>query len=267
MQFAKMFDRMSKFEGESIKKERSMRMKDRKNQILELLEAESFLTVKGLSQKMFASESSIRRDLTALQNQGLVRRTHGGVVLSDSVERVPSLNSRMRKNIAGKRKIAQKAATLLEDGQTVMLDGSSTAGFLVPYVAKHKGMTLFTNNMETALKAIEFGIVTHCIGGRAVNCSAVLAGEEAYHAVTRLHPDILFFSSQCLNADGVISDSNKEENYLRMLMLEAAETGVFLCDSEKFDTVGLYRLTTVDAVDAVILDTEWDRLRAECRRL
>ena len=237
-----------------------MSVQERKQQILNLLEQNGFLTVKKLSQTTFISESSIRRDLCDLQKQGKIHRTHGGAVLSETVERLPSLSNRMTKNITGKRKIAKKAASFLRDGLIVMLDGSSTASFLVPYLAKHKDITLFTNNMTTAMHAIELGIDTHCIGGHSVNRSAALSGEAAYKAVAGLHPDILFFSSQCLNQQGTITDLNAEENHLRHLMLKAAKQSIFLCDSEKFDSTALYTLTTLDQVDHTIFDEDYAAL-------
>ncbi len=244
-----------------------MSISERQHTILELLKKEPYMTVKALSQATFISESSIRRDLSELQSQGLVRRSHGGVSSAEAVDRVLSLHSRMSKNAVGKRKIAKKASSLLADGQIVMLDGSSTAGFLIPYIAEHREITLFTNNMLTALAAIEQGIQTHCIGGRSVNASPVMAGEEAYRTVTALHPDLLFFSSQCLDANGVISDYTAEENYLRTLMLQNARQSVFLCDSEKFNSFAFYTLTTVKDVDHVVLDTEFKELKMKCNLL
>lgn len=244
-----------------------MSISERQHTILELLKKEAYMTVKALSQATFISESSIRRDLSELQSQGLVRRSHGGVSSAESVDRVLSLHSRMSKNTVGKRKIAKKASSLIADGQIIMLDGSTTAGFLIPYIAEHREITLFTNNMLTALHAIEHGIQTHCIGGRSVNGSPVLSGEEAYRSVSALHPDLLFFSSQCVNTNGVISDYTAEENYLRTLMLQNARQSVFLCDSEKFDSFAFYTLTTVKDVDYVVFDTEFKELKVKCNLL
>ena len=244
-----------------------MSVRERKEQILNLLEQDGFLTVKRLSQLTFISESSIRRDLCDLQKQGRIHRTHGGAVPADAVERLPSLSNRMTKNTAGKRKLAKKAATLLRDGMIIMLDGSSTASFMVPYLAKHKDITLFTNNMTTALRAIELGIDTHCIGGHSVNRSAALSGEGAYAAVAELHPDVLFFSSQCLDRNGLITDLNAEENHLRKLMIKSAKQSVFLCDSEKFDTTALYTLTTLDQVDYAVFDEDYVMLKVNFQNI
>lgn len=244
-----------------------MSISDRQKQIIDILENTNFITVNKLSEVTFTSPSSIRRDLTYLQNQGLVHRTHGGVTLSDSGDRVPTLYQRMSKNVLEKKALAKKASSLLKDGQSVMLDGSSTASFLLHFIARHEGITLFTNNMFTAIKAIELGISTHCTGGHSVKGSAVLSGEEAYKAVTSLHVDILFFSSQCIDKNGIISDSTQEENYLRRLMIESAQEKVFLCDNDKINRRSLYKLASLDEIDTAVFNREWPELKTKCNNI
>ena len=231
-----------------------MSISKRQEEILELLNEHNFLTVDRLSELTYTSPSSIRRDLAKLQNLSLIKRTHGGASVFNAINQSVPLNSRMTKNITEKRKIVKKAASLLHDGQSVMLDGSSTAGFLVPYIAKHQDMIVFTNNMLTAINAINYGIATYCTGGFSVDKSAVLSGMQAYRMVSEINPDIFFFSSKSLSRDGMISDPISEENYIRTLMLKNAKFSVFLCDSEKFGTESLYQLTSIDKIDACVFD-------------
>lgn len=244
-----------------------MRISDRQQQILSILEKEGFCTSEQLSQRTYISPSSIRRDLAALHNLGLISRTHGGAALTVPGAQAPALHNRMSKNVTEKRRIAKKAAGLLQDGMSVMLDGSSTANFLLPYLAERKKICLFTNSLSTAMRAIELGITTHCLGGRAVRNSAVLAGDETCRAVDGLYVDILFFSSQCLDRQGLISDSTEEENQLRKHMLRHARQKVFLCDSSKFGSRTLYTLTTLDNVDTAVFDRAFDGLSASCNIL
>ena len=239
----------------------------RQRQILDLLEERGFLSVESMAELTYTSQSSIRRDLAALQNLSLIKRTHGGASLLREVNQAVPLSSRMTQNVAEKRRIAKIAASLLEDGQSVMLDGSSSAGFLVPHIARHKDMIVFTNNMLTATAAINYGIPTHCIGGFSVNSSPVLSGTEAYKTVASISPDILFFSSKSLDRSGVISDPIPEENYIRSIMLENARKKIFLCDSGKFDSRSLYRLTTVENIDACVFDKPFPELTARCQML
>ena len=166
-----------------------MSISKRQEQILELLNKNGFMTVDKLSQLTYTSASSIRRDLTKLQNMYFIKRTHGGANILNANQVAP-LNNRLMQNTVAKRKIAKKADSLICDGQIIMLDGSSTAGFLIPYIAKHKDITLFTNNMVTAINAINYGIKTHCVGGSSVNNSAVLSGPQSYRVISEIHPDI-----------------------------------------------------------------------------
>ena len=228
----------------------------RQEEILELLNEHGFLTVERLSEMTYTSPSSVRRDLARLQALSLIKRTHGGASAFSAVHQAVPLSSRMTKNVAEKRKIARLAATLLHDGQSVMLDGSSTAGFLIPYIAKHKDMTVFTNNMLTAINAVNHGVTVSCTGGVG-----------AYRAVAELSPDIFFFSAKSLSRDGVISDPIEEENHIRALALENAKMSVFLCDGDKFGTTSLYKLTSLDRVDVAVFDKPFHELKTKCKVL
>lgn len=229
----------------------------RQEQILYILNERTFITVNELAKITYTSPSSIRRDLIHMQNNGLVRRCHGGVSLPAPISGVASFYDRAHKNIHEKRIIAKKAAVLLRDGQNILLDSSSTAAFLLPHIARLSSATVFTNNLSTALNAIELGIHTHCLGGRSANGSAVLSGAETIRALSGIKADILFFSSQSIDRNGLISDSTEEENFVRQCMLHAAETSVFLCDNEKFDKSSLYTLCTLGEVDFAAFDTAY----------
>ena len=113
-----------------------MSISQRQKQILSILNERTFITVSELSRLTFTSESSIRRDLTYLQNNGLVKRLHGGVSTVPPMTNVASFFDRAHKNVKEKRLIAQKAAMLLKDGQTLLLDSSTTVTFLLPHIAK-----------------------------------------------------------------------------------------------------------------------------------
>ena len=244
-----------------------MSLSSRQETILALLNENSFLTVQALSDMTFISPSSIRRDLAKLEALSLVKRSRGGASAFNTGSQFVPLNSRMSKNVAEKRKIARLASTLLRDGQSIMLDGSSTAGHMVPHIAKHRNMTVFTNNLNTAINAIHHGIPTHCTGGYSYERSAVLSGTQAFRAVSEIHPDVLFFSSHSLSDDGIISEPISEENYIRQLMIDNAKLRVFLCDSEKFGHRALYQLTSVDAIDICVFDKPNPTLKTKSKIL
>lgn len=256
---------MSSFDPKVSNQGDNMSISKRQESILELLREHSFLTVARISQLVYTSPSSVRRDLSHLEDLYLVKRTHGGASVISEAGKVAPFDSRMNRNVQEKRRIAKCAAELLCDGQTVMLDGSTTAAFLVPYIAKHKDMTLYTNNMQTAINAANYGIRTHCIGGASIDNSAVLVGAASCRAVESLAPDILFFSSHSLDRDGVISDPAEEENYLRSLMIKSAKCTVFLCDRGKLGRRAMHRLASLDELDYAVFDAPISGLDAKCK--
>ncbi len=244
-----------------------MSISTRQEQILDILKERTYITVQELSRLTFTSASSIRRDLTYLQDNGLVKRLHGGVSSIAPLTNVASFYDRIHKNVKEKRLIAQKASFLLKDGQTVLLDSSTTATFLLPYIAKHHDITVFTNNLTTALQAIELGIETHCLGGRAIGGGTVLSGAETFAALANIKVDILFFSSQALDNLGNISDTTQDENYVRKIMLDSAKQKVFLCDSEKFNTTATYKLCNLNEIDYAVFDIPYPDLSSDCKQL
>ena len=244
-----------------------MSISNRQEQIMNILNERIFVTVNELAKLTFTSTSSIRRDLTYLQNNGFVKRSHGGVSLPEPISKVASFLDRTQKNIIEKRLIAKIASSFLKDGQTIMLDSSSTATFLLPYIAKLKDVRVFTNNLSTALNAIELGIAIHCLGGNAVNGSVVLCGAETYLALSDIKVDILFFSSHSLDSDGNITDPTETENYVRKLMLKSANKSVFLCDNKKFNASSTYKLCNLNDIDFAVFDSEYCQLKTDCKVL
>ena len=237
-----------------------MGVSKRQNEILKLIEEKAYVSVNELSELTFTSPSSIRRDLTHLENLGFVSRSYGGASLTELNGRVAGYYNRSTKCVKEKRLIAGRAASLLKNGQSILLDSSTTASFMIPHIARLESAVVFTNNLETAISCIKHGIYTHCLGGASINGSVSLGGSQTLKSLSDISVDIAFFSSQSLSSDGIITDSTEEENFVRSIMLSRAKRSVFLCDSTKFNTTALYTLTALDNIDYAVFDKPFDGL-------
>ncbi|MBQ8341004.1 MAG: DeoR/GlpR transcriptional regulator [Clostridia bacterium] len=232
-----------------------MKTNEREQQIIALLRERGFISVQELSKLLFTSPSSIRRDLTRLEALGVVRRNYGGVVAAGGTPTAPPVAMRSEVNKATKRTIAKKASVLLRDNLSVLLDDSTTAAAMVEFLTPFKGITLFTNNMETALSATERGITVYLLGGALPSDSAtVTVGRFALDMLRSIHVDLCFFSTSALSDSGELFDSTEAHNLLRREMLQRAEKRVLLCDSSKFSRTSLYFSTHVREVDYVCTD-------------
>ena len=228
---------------------------ERQSQILALLQTEKALSVHRLATRLSISESSIRRDLSALEELGKIKRTYGGAVLVEAPEREVSLLYRSSQRIPEKMEIARKAAKYIKDGMLIFLDASSSAAQLIPYLENFKDLTVVTNSPATSMKLGELKIRNYCTGGLLLRHSIAYVGSGAEDFLNRFTADIVFFSCRGLSADGILSDSMEEEVQIRRIMLKNAKKKVLLCDRSKYGQEYPYRLCKLSEVDAVISET------------
>lgn len=227
---------------------------EREREIMHLLKTQDgFISVKKLCRALFASESSIRRDLTALESRGLIKRSYGGAELLTNFTLVTSFTARSHLNVDAKKAIAQKAVSLIRDGDIVFLDQSSTSFYLASALMHRTKLTVITNNIEILYLLSSAGMKVLSTGGYMSpenrNC---LIGPDAELVFENIYADIAFFSAKALSSDGIISDCTREEVTLRNAMFKNAAKKAFLCDSEKFDTTSAYRQCSLREVDFLV---------------
>ena len=238
-----------------------MYQNEREMEILKLLSAEPYITVKELSRILYTSESSIRRDLSALEKRGIVRRSYGGVELSKSNVTVLPFNVRLHDRVQEKKLIAQKAAALVHDGDIVFLDQSSSAMFVARALMQAARVTVVTNNVEILSLLSQTDLEVFSSGGMLCkNNRNCLLGADAHHIFHQVHANFAFFSTKALSDDGIIYDCDWEEICIRNTMLENAEQRVFLCTGEKIGRRSGYRQCALEDVEYVITDRKEPRL-------
>lgn len=231
--------------------------KERQNQILELLTRQNeIISVNELCKSLFTSESSVRRDLKTLEAQGLIRRLHGGAEIINNFSRISSFNIRANENVDKKRIIASKACSLICEGDVIFLDQSSTTFYLACELVKlNIQLTVVTNNVEIVTMLANSKINVMCSGGTLSkdnrNC---LVGHNAEQTFEKVYANKVFFSSNSLSSNGIISDCSSDEIGVRRKMLESANKKYFLCDSSKFNRQSIYVQCRLEDVDAIIVD-------------
>ncbi len=217
--------------------------------ILKKIQDQGFMSVNDLAKLMYTSPSSIRRDLTKLEHKKLITRTYGGAMPTGKVNALTPFDSRKTMDIEQKKKAAQNASFLLHDSMSVMLDGSSTAMQMLKFIKPYKNIKVLTSNVSTFLDGVAMGLDIHLLGGTPSADVATLAGDIAEASARSFFPDILFFSSKCVNHNGDISDPIERESSLRKVMIAQAKIRVFLYDSHKLGTTSFYRLCNVRDID------------------
>ncbi|MBO5159682.1 MAG: DeoR/GlpR transcriptional regulator [Lachnospiraceae bacterium] len=230
-----------------------MYKREREQQILFLLQEHQEMAVAELAKLLYTSESSIRRDLTAMELNGLVKRTHGGVKLIAENPALVPFSSRLHLHIAEKKKIAKKALSFVQDGQVIFLDQSSSALFVAHELVGKKQVTIITNNIEILTTMSKSKLKVYASGGYISptnrNC---LIGEDAHEIFAKTHADVLFFSVKALSSDGKLYEHTREEIHIHNTMLENASKKIFLCDSGKFDNYASYEQCSLKDIDCML---------------
>lgn len=235
---------------------------ERQRSILNYLTENKFSTVKELSKVVWASESSVRRDIKALAEKGVVTLIYGGVVLSDYANTVVPIKVRDSSNSSVKDELAKRAAGYAFDGATVFLDGSSTVKRIMKYIGKFNNLKIITYNQQIFSEySGSAQIKLYCTGGLFDSKSNIFLGSFVEEYIKNVSADICFFSSQALSENGEISDVSEEETSIRKTMLSRSQKKIFLCDSSKLGLKKTFKLCDKSDVDLIICDEKlpWEK--------
>ena len=233
-----------------------MLISERQNQIIRLLEQNPRITVRELAQALSFSEPTIRRDFTELHKKGVITKCYGGAILNQGkADREIPFVLRENEKSRPKAEMGLQASRLISDGMVIMLDGSTSAYHLVPYLAKFKDIIVITSGAKTAVALAELQIPVYCTGGRMRTNSFSYVGREAEEMVERFNADIAFFSAQSLSLNGEIYDCFEDEIFLRRAMIQNAKNKVFLCDNTKIGKTSPFRLCSLKDVDYIVSNT------------
>lgn len=231
-----------------------MLKKERQEQILNTLHTKQFCSVKQLASQLFVAPITVRRDLVEMEAAGLIKRCHGGASILDSQNRSVPFELRSRENASAKAAIARKACKLINQGDTIFLDASTTVSHMVDYIETDSGLTIITNSIQVLEKLKGRGIRCYLTGGKLLENSSALVGRIAEDTVSSLFADCFFFSSQGISEDGVITDFSEEETRLRKCMIANAKRSVFLYDHSKLGKRFLFKVCHTDELSAVITE-------------
>lgn len=231
-----------------------MSIYNRENQYINLL-AQKPHSVKELSEKLFISEPTVRRDLILLQKKELLICKRGVVTLKTNSpdQRIPLFIRHLEQNEA-KQIIARKATSHIKNGYVIMLDASTTAFHLLPYLTEFKNILVITNGAKTALESASMGIRTICTGGEMTLESFSYIGPDAESVLTKYNADISFFSCRGINDNGIATDNSIMENNLRRIMVKNSKRKFLLCDKSKFNKTYLNTLCNIKDIDGLIND-------------
>ncbi len=226
----------------------------RRERLGELVQSRGFASLGELAETLEVSESTIRRDLEQLEKEGLARRTHGGAFWTGESDTLQIFRTRRDDHWPAKAAVGEIAASLVEDHDTILLDGGSTTYELARHLVG-RPLQVVTNSLPVAhllssSESIDLVMIGGCVRGR----TAVTIGPMADSMLHSINVGKAFLSVAGITDRGYFN-SNMMLVQSERAMLEAADQSIVVADSSKFGKVSLSRLCGLHEVNAVVTDT------------
>jgi len=226
----------------------------RRQRLLELVTRQGYATLDVLCRVLGVSESTIRRDLEVLDLAGSIKRTHGGAVYTGEVRSMPAFDERTGTAAMEKRAIGLAAAALLEDGDTVLLDGGTTT-LEVARALVGRRVQVVTNSLPIAqLLASSQQTDLILIGGYVYPRTGVALGPLAVATMQTIRVRTAILGAGGIVPEGIYNSNSLLVETERQMMLCGQEI-MIVADHTKFGRLALARLCGLDEVDQVVVDS------------
>lgn len=238
---------------ELYKEKNSMLAEERKEIILKQLYEEGKVLVQDLSASINVSTETIRRDLKELENESLLKRVHGGAVLTKKINGELSVNIRKNIFLDSKKIIASKAIKYIVDGSTIFLDSSTTSIEIAEELFRYNHLKVITNSLliaEILSKNINIHLIL--IGGNFNAKNFSFIGYTAQEQLNGYLADICFISSTGVNEMGLLVDSSEDEAIIRRLMIEHSENKYYVLDDTKFYRSSTYVIGNLNQFTGIL---------------
>jgi DeoR family transcriptional regulator of aga operon len=233
-----------------------VRPSDRLSAILEELSRNGSVSVASLADRLDVSLATVRRDLQLLEEQRLVSRVHGGAVARGVLYELP-LRYKAARHQEEKRRIAEAAARLVDDGATVGLTGGTTTTEVARMLAERPSLTVVTNALNIASElAVRANLKLLVPGGVARPESYELVGPVAEATLGGLNLDLVFLGVDGIAVESGCTTHHEVEAFTNRVLMRRAQRVVVVADSSKLGQVAFARICAVDEIDGLITDSD-----------
>lgn len=229
-----------------------MLTEERYSMILRLLEERGAVSVQELTDLLGSSESTVRRDLTALHQEGRLNKVHGGATAlrgAYHTEEYPVF-IKQEMNMSEKARIARYAVSLISDYDLVFLDAGTTTGCMAEYITA-KNVTVITNGLLIAKRLADRGQVVSVTGGRVKSTTEALVGGEALSALERFNFSVGFFGANGVSLHAGYTTPDLDEARVKTEAMRRCRRCFMLADSSKFGVTASVTFAALDAADLI----------------
>ncbi len=232
-----------------------MLKQERHQIILDKLKISKKVLSGKLSEELLVSEDTIRRDLKELESKDLIYKVHGGALLKDN--RVLSYDERSIADINEKKKIAEKAVKLIQDGQVIIMSGSSTNLELAKIIPPEINATVYTYSIPIAAQLSHHpSIEVIFMGGKLNKAAQVTVGIDLVNFIYNISADICFIGTDGIDISRGLTEPDWEVSHIKKSMIHASNYVAVMCISDKVMSVKRHSVVPIEKIDAIISDID-----------
>lgn len=228
---------------------------ERRNGILEKLQEDKKVVVGELSQLYKVSEETIRRDLERLEKEGLCTKSYGGAVLNENNNVEMPFNVRKKSNATGKQKIAELIAGMVEDGEHILLDASTTAVYIAKALKSKRNLTVVTNSIEVLIEVsdmTDWNVIS--LGGSLKEGFLAAIGAATIAGVKEYKVEKSIASCKAFDPEEGFYDIGDEFARTKRAMIERGDVKIMAIDSTKFEKSAFAKVMDTEGIDVIITD-------------
>ncbi|PSL36275.1 DeoR family transcriptional regulator [Planomicrobium soli] len=232
---------------------------ERRKKLTSIVNEKGSSRVSELSQIFNVTEETIRRDLENLENEGKLKRSHGGAVSIKGNDLEAPYFEREIRNVNEKMAVAEEAVKYVSVNDRILLDASTTAWYMAK-ILPDLPLTVVTNSMKVAMElANREKISVIAVGGTLLQKSLSFVGPQTTNALEFYHVNKAFISCQGIHAERGISDSNEMQALVKQKMSEIADKTFLLADYTKFGLQAFSKVAPIEAIDYIITDSKTNK--------
>ncbi|WP_313613023.1 DeoR/GlpR family DNA-binding transcription regulator [Agrobacterium sp.] len=227
----------------------------RRRRILEWLQEEGSARVRELAAAFHVSEATIRQDLERLENEGFITREHGGAYLNTAAPQTGTMTLHHQENMDKKRRIGALAASLVKDGETLILDAGTTTTEIATRLTHRRDLTLITNALNIAIilgSVPTFAV--HMPGGQFKSPTLSLSGDKSVEYFRNIFAGKLFLATAGVALDAGLTYPSFADLQLKEAMIKAAAHVYLVADSTKINKSSFTRLGSLDVIHSFVTD-------------
>jgi DeoR family transcriptional regulator, fructose operon transcriptional repressor len=228
--------------------------------IVEMLQGKTSIKVNELAEFFNVSESTIRRDLKEMEENGLLSRTHGGAVGINNTRFEPTYREKEDAKHDEKEKIGKFAATIIEDGSTIILDSGTTTLEVAKNITA-KNITVLTNSIDIAYILSEKDDIEVIVtGGSLRQTTRAMVGSITEKILSQFRVDMAFIGANGISLSDGITTPNMIEAQSKRMMIDISHKVVILADSTKFNNVCFSVISPIKRISSIITSSDLDEM-------